>query len=51
MDLERPVVAEQVETTHHERIPESHRRLAILKHPSAGSCRVDKSNLGRNSEA
>src|SRR3989449_6664232 len=42
MDLERAVVAEQVETAHHERIPDSHWRLAI-KTSVRGTRRVDKS--------
>src|SRR2546422_6657446 len=31
--LKRPVMPEEVETAHHERIPKSHRRTSLLKHP------------------
>jgi len=33
MHLKRAVMPEEVETAHHERIPESHRRTSHLKHP------------------
>src|SRR5439155_21631087 len=36
VDMERAVMPEQVETAHQERIPESHPRTSLLKHPCAG---------------